>query len=217
MSDFVRRIVDAYDAPVVRAYSRVRFVILHQRFLDEIGQYLPERGNVLDIGCGFGLFSLYFALARPGVDFTGVDLSGRRIGMARRAAERLSIRNARYVEGNATTFDPDSGFEAAYMLDIVHHIPPDAVEPLIARLHRNLVPGGRLIIKDVDDRPFLKRWFTWWLDKAVDPSADVNYWPPAELRALLVRNGFRVYSHSMVDILPYPHRLFICEKAGGGK
>jgi hypothetical protein len=53
-----RRIIDAYDDRIVRAYCRVRFSILRDRFLFEIGQYLPRTGRVLDVGCGFGLFAL---------------------------------------------------------------------------------------------------------------------------------------------------------------
>jgi SAM-dependent methyltransferase len=54
-----------------------------QRFLDEIGQYLPERGRVLDLGCGFGLFSLYYASVHPGLRLEGLDRNPRRIAMAR--------------------------------------------------------------------------------------------------------------------------------------
>ena len=54
----IARVISAYDHPVVRAYAWGRFQIFRQRFLDEIGQYLPERGVALDVGCGFGLFAL---------------------------------------------------------------------------------------------------------------------------------------------------------------
>jgi len=90
-ADIIRRIISAYDDPIVRAYCWVRFWILRQRFLDEIGQYLPESGPVLDIGCGFGLFSLYYAATAPARFVRGVDLNPRRIAMARRAAARLAI------------------------------------------------------------------------------------------------------------------------------
>ena len=57
-----------------------------QRFLDEIGQYLPERGRVLDLGCGFGLFSLYYASVYPGLRVEGLDRNPRRIAMAQAVA-----------------------------------------------------------------------------------------------------------------------------------
>src|SRR5581483_5507000 len=120
-SDTVRRIIAAYDDPIVRAYCAVRFLILRQRFLDEIGQYLPESGEVLDIGCGFGLFSLYYAATAPRRFLRGVDVNGRRIVLARRAAARLGIENVAYAEGDARDFKADGEVSAAYMLDIVHH------------------------------------------------------------------------------------------------
>ena len=210
-NDTIRRIIRAYDDPVVRAYCWARFGILRQRFLDEIGQYLPARGPVLDIGCGFGLFSLYYAARAPGRFVRGLDVDGRRIGIARRAAARLGLDNVVYEEGDARDFKADTEVAAAYMLDIVHHVPPGAVPPLLSRLRRALPPGGRLLVKDVDTRPAPKRWFTWALDRAMAPRTPVRYWSAEELTETLEHTGFDVRRHLMVDILPYPHILYICE------
>jgi 2-polyprenyl-3-methyl-5-hydroxy-6-metoxy-1,4-benzoquinol methylase len=207
----IRRIIGAYDDPVVRAYCWARFWILRQRFLDEIGQYLPASGAVLDIGCGFGLFSLYYAATAPGRFVRGLDVDARRIGMARRAAARLGLHNVQYEQGDARDFKGDAGVEAAYMLDIVHHVPAPAVPALLAALRRCLPRGGRLLVKDVDTRPAPKLWFTWALDLAMAPRTPVQYWSAEELTAALERAGFDVRRHLMVDILPYPHVLYVCE------
>src|SRR5262245_58643369 len=74
----IGRVVEAYDDWLIRTYSRVRLLILRQRFVEEIGQYLPASGDVLDLGCGFGLFSLYYAQLRPDLTFHGIDLDARR-------------------------------------------------------------------------------------------------------------------------------------------
>jgi 2-polyprenyl-3-methyl-5-hydroxy-6-metoxy-1,4-benzoquinol methylase len=209
----VLSVIRAYDDRVVRAYCWGRFWILRQRFLDEIGQYLPERGRVLDVGCGFGLFSLYYASVRPGLRLEGLDKNARRIDMARRAAARLGLDNATYRVGDATGFrGGEAPYDAAYMLDIVHHIPPDTVAPLVEQLAKVLPAGGRLLIKDVERRPFYKRWFTHALDLAMDPRSPVRYWAAEELTPVLESAGFRVYRHLMVDILPYPHVLYVCER-----
>ncbi len=208
----ILRIVRAYDDPVVRAYCWGRFWILRQRFLDEIGQYLPARGRVLDLGCGFGLFSLYYATVRPGLELEGLDLNARRIAMARAAAARLGLANVRYGVGNVIDFRGAQVFDAVYMLDIVHHIGEEAVRPLLERVAKCLPTGARLVIKDVDRAPAWKRWFTHALDKLMDPRAPVRYWSGEELGALLETVGFRVYRHLMVDVLPYPHILYICER-----
>ena len=142
--EVIARVIAAYDDPIIRAYAWGRFLILRQRFLDEIGQYLPDEGRILDIGCGFGLFSLYYAQLFPG--------------------------------------------------------------------YKAIRPGGRLVVKDVDTRPSYKRWFTHALDALMSPRGVIHYWPAAELQALLQRIGFRVYRHLMVDVLPYPHVLFVCQR-----
>ena len=208
-SDAILRVIRAYDDLVVRAYSWGRFWILRQRFLDEIGQYLPERGRVLDLGCGFGLFSLYYASVRPGLEIQGLDLNPRRIAMARAAAGRLGLANVCYEIGNVIDFRGGALVDAAYMLDIVHHIPEDTVRPLLEQVAKVLPPGRLLLIKDVDTQPAYKRWFTHALDWLMDPGRPVRYWSGEELQGLLEEVGFTVYRHLMVDVLPYPHVLYI--------
>ena len=210
-SDTIRSVVRSYDDPIVRAYCWARFAIMRQRFLDEIGQYLPPTGVVLDIGCGFGLFSLYYAASSPRRLLRGLDRDGRRIALARRAAARLGLDNVAYAEGDARDFKGDGEAAGAYMLDIVHHIPRETVVPLLRQLRRCLVPGAPLLVKDVDTRPTAKRWFTWLLDKAMAPRAPVDYWSADELQAALEAAGFRVRRHLMVDLLPYPHVLYVAE------
>ena len=211
-SDTIRNIIRAYDDPIVRLYCWGRFTIMRQRFLEEIGQYLPPAGVVLDIGCGFGLFSLYYAATASARVVRGIDVNRRRIALARRAAARLGLPNAVYEEGDAQDFKGDSEIAAAYMLDIVHHVPAHAVPPLLRQLHRALTPGGMLLVKDVDTRPAAKRWFTWALDKAMDPRAPVTYWPSDALAGALEHAGFSVRRHLMVDVLPYPHILYVCSR-----
>ncbi len=109
--------------------------------------------------------------------------------MARAAARRLGLSNVRHEVGNVMDFRGGQQFAAAYMLDIVHHVPVDTVRPLLEQVAKCLPAGGRLVIKDVDSAPAWKRWFTFALDKAMDPKAPVRYWPAEELGALLESVG----------------------------
>jgi SAM-dependent methyltransferase len=132
--------------------------------------------------------------------------------MARAAAGRLGLGNVRYAVGDVMDFRPAHAFDAVYMLDIVHHIAEETVRPLLEQVAKCLPAGGRLVIKDVDTAPAWKRWFTHALDKLMDPRTPVRYWSGEELGALLEAVGFRVYRHLMVDVLPYPHILYVCER-----
>ena len=139
----VKRIIRAYDDPIVRAYCWARFGILRQRFLDEIGQYLPEVGprarHRLRLRTVLALLRGHRAAALR----AGLDVSGGRIALARRAAGRLGLDNVSYEEGDARDFKGDGEVAAAYMLDIVHHMPRAAVPPLLAQLRaRPCRPAG---------------------------------------------------------------------------
>jgi len=208
----ISRITSAYDDWVVRAYVWGRFLILRDRFLDEIGQYLPQRGTVLDVGCGFGLFSLYYAGLSPQLRVHGLDLNPKRVAMAQAAARRLGLTNVEYEVKDARAFAAAREYQAAYMLDVVHHIARDEAKRLLSSIAETLPLGGVLILKDVDTHPAYKRWFTRALDWAMDPDARVNYWSAADLQDTLERIGFRVYRHKMNDVMPYPHVLYICSK-----
>jgi 2-polyprenyl-6-hydroxyphenyl methylase/3-demethylubiquinone-9 3-methyltransferase len=208
----IPKIIHAYGNWIIRLYVRIRFHILRQRFLDEIDQYLPENGKVLDIGCGFGLFSMYFALKRPSCSFEGIDLNQKRIDEANRTASKIGLRNVKYRMGSAVNLSFEDRYQAIYMLDIIHHIPAETVEPLLKNIYGALSEEGVLIIKDINTKPTYQRWFTWWLDKAMDPKTPVHYWPSEDLKQLLHRLGFVVFKHHMVDYLPYPHVLYVCHK-----
>lgn len=211
----VRRIIGAYDSLLVRLYCLVRFRIVRTRFLQELVQYLPRQGRVAELGCGFGLFGLYFAMERPGLDIVGFDIDESRIALASRARKRLGVENIRFSVGDACESPLTGQLDAAYLLDVVHHIPPDSARALLADVHGRLVPGGVVLIKDVDVRPRWKMWFTWLLDVIMTGGERPDYWSADDMAAMLDATGFEVFRHSLVDSLPYPHVLYVARKRGG--
>jgi len=210
----IESIVANQPSLVVRTYSRIRFVILRQQFLEEIGQYFPRRGKVLDLGCGFGLFSLFYAKTKRDLTLVGVDLDSKRIAMATECGQRLGLTNVSYVADNALSWVGKEQFDAIYMLDLVHHLPREEVPVFLRKVHDLLRPGARLILKDVSNQPVFKRLFTLSLDRImVGLFEPIHYWSPRELIAVLESVGFEVKRHTMNDILPYPHIVYVCQRS----
>jgi len=174
---WIRSIAGAYRDVITRMYCRMRFVILRQRFLEEIGQYLPDAGNVLDVGCGFGLFALYFAGTNPKIHVHGLDLNRARIEQARMVARTLGVTNVTFEVGDARDLRWQGGLDAVYMLDLIHHIHRQSARQLLERLADRLHSGGRLIVKDIDTAPRYKTAFTWLLDWIMSGGEPVDYWP----------------------------------------
>jgi len=209
------KIVVSYRKPIIRLYSIIRFAILRQVFLDEIGQYLPTRGRILDIGCGFGLFSLYFAATEPGRELVGVDADGARIGYARDSGRELGLDNVSYQVKSAQDVASDGSFDAIYLLDLIHHLPKADVPGFLEKVSGLLSPGGILLVKEVEDRPRWKMWFTLLLDRLMVGNEPIHYWDERELTQLLSTLGFEVRRHRMKDFLPYPHILYVCRSGSG--
>jgi predicted O-methyltransferase YrrM len=205
-------IVRAYDSPLVRAYCVARFRIIRGRFLEEIAQFLPRTGNVVEIGCGFGLFGLYFARALPQLTLHGFDHAAGRIDLAESARRRLGLTNITFAVGDARTEVLPESLDAVYTLDILHHLEPSDARDVLARVYDSLRAGGTLIVKDVDTRPRYKMAFTWLLDVLMTRGERPRYWSRVELTETLRGLGFSVVRYAMVDALPYPHELYVCMK-----
>ncbi len=62
---------------------------------------LPSSGlEILDMGCGSGVLGLTLAAERPGWQLTLADVSPEALSLARENADRLEIRNARFLESD---------------------------------------------------------------------------------------------------------------------
>ncbi len=79
-------------------FSR-RHVDLGTRLLAE-NMILPERGNALDVGCGYGAVGLAAAVSKPGLHVFLVDVNIRAVRLARKNAEINGIENAEVRRGH---------------------------------------------------------------------------------------------------------------------
>ena len=123
---------DTYRRWVKRARDGYR-----SRFLTRILEELPERADVLEIGCGPGTDA---AALSEGRRYVGIDLSEVQLAHARVVAPA-----GRFLHGDVldAPFRPAS-FDAAVSFYAFNHIPQDRMELLFGRIGSWLRPGGRL-------------------------------------------------------------------------
>jgi SAM-dependent methyltransferase len=80
--------------------------------------------KVLEIGCGIGTDAVNFA--RAGADYTGIDISGESIALAKRRFEVYNL-NGRLIECNAESIDSvlqeNEKFDLIYSFGVIHHSP----------------------------------------------------------------------------------------------
>jgi 2-polyprenyl-3-methyl-5-hydroxy-6-metoxy-1,4-benzoquinol methylase len=171
---------------------------------------LPEEGRILDVGCGFGLFSSYFSLVCARRQVTGVDPNARRIAIAREVAQKLGLRENRYLQGIVGSVPLDGLYDGIVMLDVLHHVPREAQLPLLETLRSLLAPGGVLVLKDITTDAPLKLKFTELLDRIMAGwNEPLAYRHHAEWVSILRTMGFKVRVVRVPDVLPYPHVVMV--------
>ena len=207
----MRRVIGAYDAPIVRGYSWARFLIININILHILRLCLRGQHRILDIGCGFGLFGCYFASVDPEITYQGYDLDPARVDMARLAARRLGLSNVRFDCADVRRLRLDEQFDAIFTIDLMHHLDDAAKVRVLAECAAHLGPTGRLVIKDVTTHPAYKLAFTWVLDVLMTRSLDMWYWSDERFCALLGQSFSRVDTFPIADWLPYPHIVYLCD------
>jgi SAM-dependent methyltransferase len=199
--------------PLERAYSRVRFSILRPKLLSVMDLLLTDEGRILDVGCGFGLFAAYFGQTHPRRRIVGVDPDARRIGIAREVAAHLSLGAHEFLVGDIRDAPLRGPFDAAYVLDVMHHLPAEDQGRVLERLRALLAPGGVLIMKDITTEPRLGLWFTAALDRLmVGMREPLAYRHHREWGQMLSDLGFKVRMVRVPDVLPYPHVVIAATK-----
>ena len=93
-----------------------------RRFADLVQPHLPERGLVLDLGCGPGEITCELAARRPDLSFLGVDHSSQAIAKAAANAGRRGLANIRFERANVEEYAPPAGVDLATLFDSFHHL-----------------------------------------------------------------------------------------------
>jgi SAM-dependent methyltransferase len=208
----IRRIARALPL-VERAYAEVRFSIFRPKLLSVMDLLLTDEGRILDVGCGFGLFAAYFGQTHRRRAIVGVDPDARRVALAARVASSLDLVHHEFHVGDVRSAPLEGPFAAAYVLDVMHHIPARDQRGVLERLRELLVPGGVLLIKDITTEPRYELLFTELLDRVmVGWNEELAYRHHKEWGAMLAELGFKVRIVRVPDVLPYPHVVIAATK-----
>lgn len=109
---------------------------------DFLRRHLPERGRVLEVGCGEG--SNLDVLCRDGLEMLGCDLSPLGLAMARgRAREGGRSHGLIVADAERLPFGREV-FQAVFAVSLLEHLP--APERVIDEMIAVLAPGGTLLL-----------------------------------------------------------------------
>jgi SAM-dependent methyltransferase len=159
-----------------------------------LSKSLPLAGaeTLLDVAGGTGAFSICFCRANPGLRATILDFpSVVQVASGFIADAGLAARIA-LLPGDALEAEWPVGQDVVLMSYLLSAVGGGDIDPLLARAHRSLAPGGRLIVHDFmldDDRggPMPAAvFFLFYLSLRTDPVS----FTAAEIADRCARAGF---------------------------
>jgi 2-polyprenyl-3-methyl-5-hydroxy-6-metoxy-1,4-benzoquinol methylase len=113
---------------------------------------VPAEADILDVGCGNGLWLYLLQRFRSPRRLVGVDASFEAIDAARKGFSATG-QIAEFFTSASPQSWPEGSFDIVTMIDVLHHIPPETQESFFAQAMAKLKPGGSLIYKDMCKRP----------------------------------------------------------------
>jgi len=98
--------------------------------------------TVLDLGCGTGFITNFFAKKYPDIQFTGVDFASS-IDHARKIAKINNSSNVKFVKKDILNFDNQKKFDLVICQGVLHHIPDhtNAVKRILSLVKNDLIIG----------------------------------------------------------------------------
>jgi tellurite methyltransferase len=108
-------------------------------FARSLRAVLVPGARVLELGCGEGRDSVFFA--RCGCDVTAVDVSAAGLRKGERLARWARV-DVRWVHADAARYLPAGPFDLVYSCGAIHYVPRRARRGLLARVKALTRPAG---------------------------------------------------------------------------
>jgi len=171
---------------------------------------LPEKGKILDFGCGYGLLGNLLTLKCPSRSVVGIDLNKKRIRIAERSAKNR--KNITFHYGDIERLEI-AQFDAVVMTDVLHHIDDSNLKILLENINSRLRSDGILVILDVDKIPFWKFFVAFSIDRLLNPNEQLYFRSMSDMQRLFKPFPLKIekiiHSHRG---LPLSDIIYICKK-----
>jgi uncharacterized protein len=133
----------AYQGPLVENFVFLK--LLSDPIYSALGKLVPAGGQVLDLGCGYGLAANILAMRSLRTQVHGLDSDADKIVTARQSGignPRLTFETGNIIDSQLPPSD------VVLLIDVLHYWPSAIQERILAKIFSCLNPGGKLIMRE---------------------------------------------------------------------
>lgn len=185
---------------------------------DTVIAELPDDGQVLDIGCGHGVFGVLARRDRPRLGVTGIDSDPRKIAAAVRAGERAFVVDSVGEDHRFTS--AARGWSAVVIIDVLYLLGWEHADRLLADAATALGSGGVLVVKETGLSPKWKVRLSALQERVatsrLGPTVTANPPRPYPLDRganVLAGHGLTVRLRAVDAGYHVPHRLLVARRS----
>ena len=184
-----------------------------------IEKYIPRKAVITDLGSGEGIFSIWMSLTSNERDITGVDRIQERIDSFQDVCRYNRVK-VNPVSADIRDFKISKS-DVITLIDVLYLMPLEEQERLLKKCFEALNPGGLLVIKEMDYRPFYK--FSWCFIQELivtklfknNLTTGLYFRSKNSLTGVLKGFGLDTRSMTLDKSYFYPHILYLCGKKYG--
>lgn len=174
----VRARLGRYEAPISDFY-RGRFIDLDACARSLAG--LVQASSILEVGCGDGQMASRLVVAFPGARYAGIDVAPEVGHLFEGNAGTATFHS---IDSRSYLRKTDRRFDLALVVDVLHHVPPNARDALLDDLRELTTPGGHYVLKDWVRSRSIAHLAAWSSDRLITGDR-VAYFAEGELESLV--------------------------------
>ena len=178
--------------------------------LDYYLQFLPQKGLIVDAGCGYGVLANYLSLNLPDTQIIGIDMNSKRIAAASKTIGKRE--NILFLAQDIVKWDWPK-CTGIIMTAFLHHISPANQMLMLDIAYQNLERDGVLLITEVvpNAKPVYRYWISYLADAILYPFNKIYFRTSESWYSILHNLNFNVkIAHSQSRFLA--GMLYICRK-----
>jgi 2-polyprenyl-3-methyl-5-hydroxy-6-metoxy-1,4-benzoquinol methylase len=192
---------------------------------EDLLPHVPVDSNVLDFGCGAGLFmGLLYSTGRLNSGY-GIDVNPALIAVAKKMVERaenqVTSKSAkttlRFESGDvfsdfrSSEILPVGPFDVVALVDVMHHVPRSLHRQLLEMLVARVKPGGTFLYKDMCRSPLWRAGANWFHDLVIAHQW-IQYARYEWVEQAVAKVGMNLTHSARINRLWYGHDLRVFRK-----